>query len=104
MAGGASFKGHPEGAMSPLFPFGPMMMHAKLPMDMIRRLNKYANKTIKDEKKVSALDHSDHLVGKLKQEFLIDADELNKHVPIFNNIISTDYLVLIAEINLLTSL
>ena len=88
MAGGASFKGHPEGAMSPLFPFGPMMMHAKLPMDLVRRLNKYTNKTIKDEKKAKQLDHSDHLVGKLKQEFLIDHTELNKHTDTFNQIIA----------------
>ena len=27
-------------------------------------------------------------IEKLKQEFLIDADELNKHVPTFNNIIA----------------
>ena len=73
MAGGIQFKNQPEGAMSPLFPFGPMMMHAKLPMSLVKRLNKYANKTAKDEKKSKELDHSDHLVGKLKQEFLIDA-------------------------------
>ena len=88
MAGGASFKKHPEGAMSPLFPFGPMMMHAKLPMDLVRRLNKYTNKTIKDEKKAKQLDHSDHLVGKLKLEFLIDHTEFNKHTDIFNQIIA----------------
>ena len=88
MAGGASFQKHPEGAMSPLFPFGPMMMHAKLPMDLVRRLNKYTNKTIKDEKKSKQLDHSDHLVGKLKQEFLIEEKELNRHVKFFNDVIT----------------
>jgi uncharacterized protein (TIGR02466 family) len=65
-----------------------MMMHAKLPMDLVRRLNKYTNKTIKDEKKAKQLDHSDHLVGKLKQEFLIDHTELNKHTDTFNQIIA----------------
>ena len=70
MAGGTSFGNQPEGAMSPIFPFGPMMMHARLPMNLVRQLNKYTNKTIKDEKKAEQLDHSDHLVGKLKQEFL----------------------------------
>jgi len=41
MAGGTSFERITEGQMSPLFPFGPMMMHAKLPMSMVRQLNKY---------------------------------------------------------------
>ena len=74
--------------MSPLFPFGPMMMHARLPMALVKQLNKYTNKTIRDEKKVKKLDHSDHLVGKLKQEFLIDHNELNKHTDTFNQIIA----------------
>lgn len=88
MAGGTSFGNQPEGAMSPIFPFGPMMMHARLPMNLVRQLNKYTNKTIKDEKKAEQLDHSDHLVGKLKQEFLIDHTELNKHTDTFNQIIA----------------
>ncbi len=88
MAGGTSFAKAPEGAVSPLFPFGPMMMHAKLPMSLVRRLNKYTNKTVKDEKKAKQLDHSDNLVGKLKQEFLIDHAELNKHTDLFNQIIA----------------
>jgi|TARA_R100000081_G_C4757611_1_gene138005 uncharacterized protein (TIGR02466 family) len=85
---GISFQKSPEKATTPLFPFGPMMMHSKLPMDLVRRLNKYANKTIKDEKKSKELDHSDHLVGKLKQEFLIDHTELTKHTDIFNQLIA----------------
>ena len=31
---------------NPLFPFGPMMFYGKMPMDMVRRLNKYVNKKI----------------------------------------------------------
>jgi len=83
-----NFHGAKEGQLSPLFPFGPMVMYAKLPMNLVRRLNKYTNKTIKDEKKAEQLDHSHHLVGKLKQEFLIETEELKKHMPTFNNIIS----------------
>ena len=88
MAGGLSFEGAKEGTTQILFPFGPMMMHARLPMNLVRQLNKYTNKTIKDEKKAEQLDHSDHLVGKLKQEFLIDHVELNKHTDLFNQIIA----------------
>jgi len=88
MAGGTSFSNQPEGAVAPLFPFGPMMMHARLPMKLVRSLNKYVNKTIKDEKKTEKLDHSDSLVGKLKQEFLIEADELERHLETFNPIVA----------------
>ena len=87
MAGGTSFEKIPEGQMAPLFPFGPMMIHARMPMDIVRSLNKYANKTVKDEEKSKRLDHSNQLVGKLKQEFLIDEKELNKHVNFFNTVI-----------------
>ena len=88
MAGGTRFENLPEGAISPLFPFGPMMLHSRLPMNMVRQLNKYANKVIKDEKRAKQLDHSDNLVGKLKQEFLIDHKELDKHTDTFNQIIA----------------
>ena len=43
-----NFSTAPEGEMTPLFPFGPMMFYAKMPMSMVRQLNKYANKTIKN--------------------------------------------------------
>ena len=81
------FSKSPEGHIAPLFPFAPMIMYAKMPMDLVRRMNKYANKTVKDEKKVKSLDHSNNLVGKLKQEFLIESDELNKFLPFFNNVV-----------------
>ena len=83
------FSKAPEGQISPLFPFAPMIMYAKMPMDLVRRMNKYVNKTIKNEKKVKKLDHSNNLVGKLKQEFLIESDELQKHTKFFNNVIIT---------------
>ena len=79
-----NFSKAPEGQISPLFPFAPMIMYAKMPMDLVRRMNKYVNKTIKDEEKIKNLDHSNNLVGKLRQEFLIESDELNKHLPFFS--------------------
>ena len=82
------FSKSPEGHIAPLFPFAPMIMYAKMPMDLVRRMNKYANKTVKDEKKVKSLDHSNNLVGKLKQEFLIESNELDKHLPFFNNVVA----------------
>jgi len=88
MAGGLSFEGAKEGTTQILFPFGPMVLYHKLPMSVVRQLNKYTNKTVKDEKKAKKLDHSDHLVGKLKQEILIEQKELDKHIEGFNNMIS----------------
>tara|TARA_B100001250_G_scaffold384623_1_gene379614 strand:- start:60 stop:800 length:741 start_codon:yes stop_codon:yes gene_type:complete len=82
-----NFKTTKEGHAQPLFPFAPMIMYAKLPMNLVRRLNKYVNKTIKNVEKAKNLDHSDHLVGKLSQEILIESGELNKHLDIFNEII-----------------
>ena len=38
-----NFHGAKEGQLSPLFPFGPMVLYAKLPMNLVRRLNKYGN-------------------------------------------------------------
>ena len=40
-----NFHGAKEGQLSPLFPFGPMVLYAKLPMNLVRRLNKYGNKS-----------------------------------------------------------
>jgi|9_EtaG_2_1085328.scaffolds.fasta_scaffold38290_2 uncharacterized protein (TIGR02466 family) len=82
--GPISFEGVPEEKGMPLFPFAPMIYYYKLPMSLVRRLNKYTNKVIKDEKKSKKLDHSDNLVGKVKQEILIEPDELEKHMEILN--------------------
>ena len=40
----------------------------------------------KDKQKSNRLDHSNQLVGKLKQEFLIEEKELNRHVKFFNDV------------------
>ena len=50
-----NFHGAKEGQLSPLFPFGPMVLYAKLPMNLVRRLNKYGNKIVKNEKKSKKL-------------------------------------------------
>tara|TARA_R100000458_G_C8193003_1_gene186113 strand:+ start:58 stop:843 length:786 start_codon:yes stop_codon:yes gene_type:complete len=82
-----SFEGAPVSKGMPLFPFAPMIYYYKLPMELVRSLNKYANKTIKDEKKAKALDHAAKLVGKVKQEFVIEQKELERHTATFNQIV-----------------
>ena len=48
--GTIDFQKIPEGHGMPLFPFAPMIYYQKLPMSLVRSLNKYTNKVIKDEK------------------------------------------------------
>ena len=55
-----------------LRPFGPSIAKITMPDELIKSLNNYVDKTILDEKKVSELDHSNQLAGKVKQEFLLE--------------------------------
>ena len=55
-----------------LRPFGPSIVKITMPDELIKSLNNYVDKTILDEKKVSELDHSNQLAGKVKQEFLLE--------------------------------
>ena len=86
--GTLTFEGAPEGKSIALFPFAPMIYYSKLPMDLVRALNKYTNKIVKNKEKSKKLDYSDNLVGKVTQEILIEPDELKKHMPVLNNIVS----------------
>ena len=53
-------------------PFGPSIAKITMPEELIKNLNNYVDKTILDEEKVSKLDHSSQLAGKVKQEFLLE--------------------------------
>ena len=53
-------------------PFGPSIAKITMPDELIKNLNNYIDKTILDEEKVSKLDHSNQLAGKVKQEFLLE--------------------------------
>ena len=53
-------------------PFGPSIAKITMPEELIKNLNNYVDKTILDEEKVSKLDHSNQLAGKVKQEFLLE--------------------------------
>tara|TARA_Y100000768_G_C23680516_1_gene542050 strand:+ start:19 stop:645 length:627 start_codon:yes stop_codon:yes gene_type:complete len=55
-----------------LRPFGPSIVKITMPDELIKSLNSYVDKTILDEEKVSKLDHSSQLAGKVKQEFLLE--------------------------------
>ena len=53
-------------------PFGPSIAKITMPEELIKNLNNYIDKIILDEEKVSKLDHSNQLAGKVKQEFLLE--------------------------------
>ncbi len=53
-------------------PFGPSIVKLRIPDELIKKLNDYVDQTISNQEKVSALDHSSQLAGKVKQEFLLE--------------------------------
>ena len=55
-----------------LRPFGPSIVKITMPDELIKNLNNYVDEIILDEEKVSKLDHSNQLAGKVKQEFLLE--------------------------------
>ena len=55
-----------------LRPFGPSIVKLSIPDDLVKKLNDYTDRIILDEEKITKLDHSNQLAGKVKQEFLLE--------------------------------
>ena len=55
-------------------PFGPSIVKAKLPTEVMDSLNKYIDTTIKDEEKSKELDYGHKLAGNVNQEFRISQE------------------------------
>ena len=55
-----------------LRPFGPSIVKLSIPNDLVKKLNDYTDRIILDEEKITKLDHSNQLAGKVKQEFLLE--------------------------------
>ena len=53
-------------------PFGPSVIHAKIPVNTVEMLNKYIDGIVADKKKSSSLDHGHKLVGDVTQEFMLE--------------------------------
>ena len=53
-------------------PFGPMLMEFTIPQPYVDMFNKYADGIAKSKKKSKQLDHSDELIGNVKQEHKIE--------------------------------
>lgn len=55
-----------------LIPFGPIVLHTKVPMYIIDNYNDYCDKIMADKKKLKEQDHAHNLAGNVKSEFRID--------------------------------
>ena len=57
-----------------LIPFGPIMLHTKIPQYVIDNYNKHCDEIIADKKKLKNQDHSHNLAGNVKCEFRIEKE------------------------------
>ncbi len=55
-------------------PFGPSIAKIKIPIELVEKLNQYADSIISNHDKISELDHSNKLAGKVTQEFLLETE------------------------------
>ena len=57
-----------------LRPFGPSIVKLSIPDYLIKKLNNYIDRVILDKEKITKLDFSNQLAGKVKQEFLLEKE------------------------------
>ena len=55
-------------------PFGPSVLKAKIPNELVNKLNSYTDQIIEDNQKKEVLNHGKKLVGDVTQEFLLEQD------------------------------
>jgi|TARA_Y100000389_G_scaffold189383_1_gene213053 hypothetical protein len=55
-------------------PFGPSILKAKIPNELVYKLNDYAEKIIDDNNKNELLNHGNKLAGDVTQEFKLESD------------------------------
>tara|TARA_B100001765_G_scaffold191832_1_gene139313 strand:+ start:677 stop:1324 length:648 start_codon:yes stop_codon:yes gene_type:complete len=67
-----------EGKIKIIKPFGPSVAQIQIPETLIKELNDYVDRIIKDEKKTKVLDHGPKLAGNVKQEFVLEEDFMKK--------------------------
>tara|TARA_B110000014_G_scaffold193193_1_gene142093 strand:+ start:285 stop:572 length:288 start_codon:yes stop_codon:yes gene_type:complete len=53
---------------------GPSVLKAKMPNDVVDKLNSYIDKIVIDEKKLKDLNMGENLVGDVTQEFKLEKD------------------------------
>jgi len=55
-------------------PFGPSIAKVTIPSELVKKLNEYVDKTIKDEEKSKKLNVGNVLAGNVKQEFKLEKE------------------------------
>ena len=61
-----------------LKPFGPSILHVKIPKKLVEDINNYIDELILDKEKINKLDYGNKLAGDVTQEFLLDPDFVKK--------------------------
>ena len=61
-----------------LKPFGPSIVKIKMPSTMIDEMNNYVDLVIQDDQKSKMLDQGSKLIGKVRQEFLLEVEFMKK--------------------------
>tara|TARA_B100001029_G_C14859615_1_gene338400 strand:- start:73 stop:702 length:630 start_codon:yes stop_codon:yes gene_type:complete len=61
-----------------LKPFGPSVVKARLPDEIISEMNNYIDQVVKNTQKSKELDYGDQLAGNVKQEIVLEKDFMQK--------------------------
>ena len=61
-----------------LKPFGPSIIKAKIPSEILLGLNKYVDDLVKDSQESEKLDYGQNLAGNVSQEFRLDINFMKK--------------------------
>ena len=67
-----------------LMPFGPLILHTKIPGYVITNYNKYCDEIIANKEKLKKQDHSKNLAGNVRHEFYITKDFIEKEKNLLN--------------------
>ena len=57
-----------------LKPFGPSIVKVQLPLEIINQMNDYTDAIVKDQNKLTELDHGKKLVGNVQQEIVLEVE------------------------------
>ena len=67
-----------------LRPFGPIILHGRVPMYVVDNYNKYCDEIISNEEKLKKQDHSQNLAGNVRNEFYIGDEFIKKEKNLLN--------------------
>tara|TARA_Y100000310_G_scaffold152579_1_gene152068 strand:+ start:1114 stop:1830 length:717 start_codon:yes stop_codon:yes gene_type:complete len=80
-----------------LMPFGPIILHAAIPMYVVDNYNKYCDKIMANKKQLKKQDHSQNLAGNVRSEFFIDDKFIKEEKNLLNIVNLMAQRMLIAD-------